>query len=298
MRDPYHIYAQKILRLEELEPLDADPAAREIGNFVHDALEKYARHIMALPAGEQPSFADSFNLLQAYGRESLAPYLDRPAVQTLWWPRFERIANWFLKHQLERNGAMEIAAVEINGALTFTLPGGVFTLSAKADRIDRYTDADNKGQYEIIDYKTGTPPGSSDIMQGLSPQLTLEALMIERGGFSDHDLPASPVAGLSYWQLKGGSPIADIKDLKLNRKPVDRQTLEVLIEKASQGLTDLITHFDTAETAYLSEPHDIGGAKFAPYRHLARQAEWLPEMDIESLDADIAPSAVEKEETA
>ena len=64
---------------------------------------------------------------------------------------------------------------------------------------------------ELIDYKTGSLPSSGEVARGLAPQLPLEALMIERGGFAA--LGSGQVAGLDYWRLSGGDPPGEIKSL-------------------------------------------------------------------------------------
>src|SRR5690606_25417524 len=96
IRDPYAIYARKILRLEPLDPIDADPGAADRGIFVHDALEEFVR----LYPTSVPD--DAERRLIEIGRGALAPHFDRPGVRTFWWPRFERIAAWFVAWHAER----------------------------------------------------------------------------------------------------------------------------------------------------------------------------------------------------
>ena len=43
MRDPYAIYARRVLRLEALEPIAADPGAAERGQFIHQALDAFVK---------------------------------------------------------------------------------------------------------------------------------------------------------------------------------------------------------------------------------------------------------------
>ena len=43
MRDPYAVYARRILLLAPLEPLDADPGGAERGQIIHAALEQFVR---------------------------------------------------------------------------------------------------------------------------------------------------------------------------------------------------------------------------------------------------------------
>ena len=50
IRDPYALYAERILNLRALEPIDADPGAADRGSIVHDVLEDFiAAHPDTLP---------------------------------------------------------------------------------------------------------------------------------------------------------------------------------------------------------------------------------------------------------
>jgi len=129
--DPYSIYARHVLRLRPLEALDADPSAAERGTLIHEVLDAFASdHRDALPN-------DALERLIALGRERFAPLAHRPAVMAFWWPRFERIAAWFIEAERERRSSgMRLRATEASGRLEIGAPAGPFVLSAKADRID------------------------------------------------------------------------------------------------------------------------------------------------------------------
>ena len=65
-----------------------------------------------------------------------APH-SRPGAWAFWWPRFVRIAAWLVaEERAHRSGVVESFS-ECRGSLTLAAPGGPFTLTAKADRIDR-----------------------------------------------------------------------------------------------------------------------------------------------------------------
>ena len=186
-RNPYAIYAKRILKLEPLDTIDADVTAAERGTIIHEALEKF----LSLHKDTWP--ADPLESLLAIGREVFAPFHDRPQVAAFWWPRFERIAAWFIaREQARRQTGIRVLAAECDGAMTFA--NGKFTLRGRADRIDRLPD----GTVAIIDYKTGVLPTMKDVELGYEPQLPLLALMAEAGGFGK--LGALHADQLSYWQ--------------------------------------------------------------------------------------------------
>ncbi|MPZ09432.1 MAG: double-strand break repair protein AddB [Kiloniellaceae bacterium] len=255
MGDPYALYAREILRLRPLDPLDADPGAAERGTLVHAALERFMRlHPRALPA-------TALDDLVGIGAEVFHPIRAKPGAFAFWWPRFLRVATWFVTEERPRRAGIAESFVEIKGALDLDLPGGRFRLTAKADRIDRRTD----GSLEIIDYKTGAPPARSAVDRGFAPQLPLEAAIAAAGGFAG--LPPGPVGALSYWRLSGGTPPGETQAAGQG-DPVQ------LAEEALAGLLRLVAAFDDPTTPYACQPRPERAPRFGDYDHLSRIAEW------------------------
>ncbi len=254
MRDPYAIYARHILRLKALDPLDADPGAAAYGMVMHHILDRFLRdHPEGLPA-------DAAARLIAVGRQAFAGLIGRPGVWAFWWPRFERVARWFVDHEAGRRGAVAASLTEIEGSLTIAAPAGPFTLTAKADRIDRMAD----GSLAVIDYKTGAPPKTKEIVAGYAPQLPLEAAIAGRGGF--RGLAAAPVGELAYWRLGGGEPGGEV--IRVGADPAE------LAAAALAGLERLVAAFDDAATPYRARPRPSAAPRFSDYEHLARVREW------------------------
>ena len=254
MRDPYAIYAQNILRLTALDPLDADPGAAEYGSFVHAALDLFTRqHPRQLPGDALPQ-------LLAIGRQVFAPMLDRPGVRAFWWPRFERIARWFVAEEERRADAIVERFSEVTGTLSIDAPYAPFALTAKADRIDRRTD----GSLVIIDYKTGAPPTDKEVAAGFAPQLPLEAAIAAAGGFDG--IPARAVAGITYWRLRGNDDGGETRDLKGDPSEFALTALA--------GLERLVAVFDQQTTPYAARPRSSVAPRFSDYEHLARIREW------------------------
>jgi ATP-dependent helicase/nuclease subunit B len=135
------------------------------------------------------------------GEELFEPLDAFPAIRALWWPRFQKIAAGF-RRRLRRQRSKDVKQrfLEIGGGVELKLPGLDFRLRGRADRIDLMS----SGSLSVIDYKTGQVPSQKQVDALLSPQLPLEAAMIQRGGFKD--VPAGlPVGDLLYLQLKGGA---------------------------------------------------------------------------------------------
>ena len=252
--DPYSIYARDILRLFKLDPVDADPSAAERGIIIHRILDAFVQeHSRTLPP-------DAEARLLELGRAHFEAAGARPGVLAFWWPRFERIARWFLDTEQDRRPAFLPLATEVEGVLDLEGPAGPFRLTAKADRIDR----SEAGALEIIDYKTGGVPSKSHVGTGRSPQLSLEAAIAEAGGFKG--VAAADVAALAYWKLSGAETAGEITAIG-----GDAGTLA---DAAADGLRALIARFDDPATPYHPVPRPALAPRWNDYAHLARHKEW------------------------
>jgi ATP-dependent helicase/nuclease subunit B len=253
MRDPYAIYARHVLGLKPLDPIDADPGVAERGSFIHQALDEFLRHSPPFPSPGTP-----FDDLIATGRAAFGDALARPSVWAFWWPRFVRIAAWFIETETERRRNGLISFTERQGKLTLSGDGGAFELRAKADRIDLIGST-----LAIIDYKTGSLPGTAEIALGFAPQLPLEAVIAASGGFVD--VPAGTVTELAFWRLSGSDPAGEICAVK----DPETQTAAALA-----GLQRLIRTFDDPATPYRARPQPQWAPRYSDYAHLARLLEW------------------------
>ena len=260
MGDPYALYAREILCLRPLDPLDADPGAAERGTLVHAALERFLK---AHPGDLPP---DALDRLMEIGGEVFHPIRAKPGAFAFWWPRFQRVARWFVAEEAARRAQVTGNFVEIIGGIEFDAPAGPFTLTAKADRIDRRAD----GLLEIIDYKTGAPPNKQRVNSGFAPQLPLEAAIATAGGFKG--LTPAPVGSLTFWRLSGGTPPGEI----LAASDADP---EVLAAEALEGLKRLVAEFDDPATPYACRPRAEMAPRFSDYDHLSRLAEWAVRED-------------------
>ncbi|MEM7169979.1 MAG: double-strand break repair protein AddB [Pseudomonadota bacterium] len=261
MRDPYGLYAEQILRLRKLDPLDADPGAAEWGTLVHRALELFlTRYPDRLPG-------DPYAALISCSKDAFKELTVRPGLWTYSRSRFLRLAKWFCDVESERRDSLSRSTVEVSGCLVLAAPAGPFELTAKADRIDILRD----GTAAILDYKTGEPPKSDQIALGLSPQLPLEGAIALSGGFPD--LPKLDVSDLAFWRLTGGSPAGRIYPVKAPKKG----SLAELIVESLSGLEALVALFDKAETPYPAVPRPEHGPRYSDYHHLARIKEWSSE---------------------
>ena len=260
LRDPYAIHARTILKLSALKPLDEATDASDYGSLVHDGMRRFlTKYGAAWPAGA----ARELRLAMA---QALAEAGLRPALRAWWSPRLDRIADWVAQTEIDRRSlrAPTMIATEAPGTIELIRPGGPFTLTGRADRIERYAD----GTLSILDYKTGSSPTQKDVDAGLAPQLLLEAAMAMQRGFGAE--LAGVTGELVYWHLSGGMDPGKAAPL-FKKNPAD---IPDAVQNAKERLGELIDAFDQPDRAYLSRPHPGLAPRFSDYEQLARVAEW------------------------
>lgn len=234
-RDPYQIHAKHILKLYPLEELNQSFGMAEFGTWVHAILENYVLQTKPLA-----------DLAQAY----LPPTLP-PETKFLWLRAFEDMKQWVEEYlQTQSTHSLE-TLVEKKLIYSFDIEGTIYELVGKADRIDRLHD----GTYEIVDYKTGTPPSKKDVVSGDAPQLALLAYLFEKNN------PHAHVSKLTYVALTGQ---------KINT--FDRGNI---VSHTVDRLKTTLAHYNDGVAGYEVNPYEALRDPYNPYAHLERTVEWL-----------------------
>ncbi len=256
IRDPYYIFAKKILFLDPLPPLAMPPGPAERGILIHDVIGEFAkRYPTRLPPDARAQLIEA-------GDRLFKAYEAYPDVAAFWRPRFEEIVDYYLDWEEERRQNTKKVISETSGKFEKDIPGvGTITLTGRADRIEILKD----GTLAIIDFKTGNPPGTNEARLGKNPQLTLEAAMAAQGAFTD--APAAQTSELLYVALKGlASDDRRIDDDDDNRA-MD------LAEEHLKRVLALIADYCNGRP-YLSRVHVKHAHVVGDYDHLARVREW------------------------
>jgi ATP-dependent helicase/nuclease subunit B len=198
----------------------------------------------------------------ALGREAFAPLNEFPEARAFWWPRFERIARWFVEWEIERRAKVQSVFAEVQGELQVTPD---FLLTARADRIEMLKD----GSFAVLDYKTGEPPGVKEVRIGLAPQLTLQGTILRHGSF-ENTAAGGHISEFLYLKLKGGDPAGSPE-----ARTFDNLSIDQAADRALKKLRELVTKFAIADTPYVSfwRPKWVGRT-YGDYDHLARVREW------------------------
>ncbi len=251
-RDPYAIWAEDVLRLRTLDPMNGPMQANLRGTAIHKALELFEE------SGGEKSEAQLLSLLKAQLEASGTPDTDWLSRQAIW----EMVVAWYL----DWRGGRDVSGglhLEVNGKIDYLIAGEKFVLSAQADRIE--TSA--AGRLTIVDFKTGSSPSDKAISTGFDQQMPLQALIAQRGGFTG--IPGAAVEALEYVEFKGKP-----KARKIGSGRIADMDVPSLTQRADEGVQKLIAAYRQPGAVFTSAPrvqfvkYDFG------YNLLARRAEW------------------------
>jgi len=257
IRDPYSIYAKKVLRLDPLNDLDSRPAQAEFGSALHEALEHYVEGL-GTDQPEVSAIVSAFETaLARFGFEAFQIAKDRARLRKI----AANITDWIIKR---RGQGWDVAAVEKRARHSFK--DFEFTLTCKADLIER-----NPSGYAILDYKTGVPPSVKVLNAGFEPQLPLTGYLVEQGAFET--VPKASVSQLGYIRLKGTG--ADkVENIVTKPDAKHGQVSEDYIQDAVDNLKHLVEYFQDPDSIYHSQPRIQYSHDYGDYDLLARRAEW------------------------
>jgi ATP-dependent helicase/nuclease subunit B len=245
IRDPYAVYARRILRLEHLDPIGAVAGPAQRGIAVHKAIERFGD---GDDAGELIRLLDEELRWNGIAPERRAADRERLRVSV------QALIAWFA----ERRSREAVVYRETKGRL----PVDDVVLTGIADRIEI-----GPGHAAILDFKTGKPPTDAQVNSGLSPQLLLEAAMLGAGVFDG--VPAARVTELVYWRFGNAEPTPSVV--------VAEGGAHEAGQKALGSLRGLLARYADPAQAFLSKPRVQFLKPYAEYDHLARRKEWADE---------------------
>lgn len=262
MQDPYWLYANAILKLKPLQPLDREPGAAERGQLVHAVVEKFVNQYPSdLPDNAR-------ELLREMAVQLIAEFAPDAALRALWLPQIWRMTDWFCQQEATLRENVVDQFTELDGMHGFEAGGESVNLTARADRIDRL----QSGSFRIVDYKTG---GASLMAlhdkhgkqrKGYRPQLYLEGWIAQQGGFEQ--LPAGSVEELLYMRLSGGDPPGALIG------PSGNVDVSQEIQHAADGARTLIASYLNPAQVYPARAGEEAWNRKGDYDHLSRWREW------------------------
>lgn len=244
--NPYVIYANRVLKLNELNPLQVTSFASLRGSIMHQIVHRFVDKVR-----HEPKTCTQENLMTT-AEAILASAPVAFHLKRLWLVQLKGMAEEFVAQELERAKLASPAALETEGQVQ--LPDTEFVLTARCDRIDQLHDG---GALAVYDYKTGAIPSMAEIKRR-DKQIPLTAKMLEFGGFSQFPVPA--VAAAAYIKIGKSTEV----------KTVDKE----LFDETWEGLVYLIQRFEDPATGYISRLNMYQMPYGEAFDHLARYGEW------------------------
>jgi ATP-dependent helicase/nuclease subunit B len=262
-RDPYAVYAKRILKLQPFEGFSNEADLRVRGTIFHAVLEEFSHQISNHTA------ADLEDLLAEILARKFAESGLPAETAILWKDRFARIIKHYVEWEIEHGQNVTLRQIEASAKCV--LPGDIpFQLTGRADRIDQLKD----GSVDIIDFKTGTSPSAREARSLLDPQLPLEAYAVMKSGFKE--IQSNSVRSLKYVRLKPADRlIVDQVEAKPTTRDPEPLSAEQLGQKAADELAQLLHELYHNKIGFKSRTipkmdRDYTG----DYNHLARVSEW------------------------
>lgn len=248
IRDPYTIYARKILRLNALDEPGAPVDMRDRGQTLHSFMERFTKATMHI---EWPGQIAAGAIYDRLADEVIEELNAPPATAASWRARIQRVRPWFLRGEEQRRAVGDPIAVETKGETK--LPNGA-TLSGIADRVDQLHD----GRLAIYDYKAGKAPSVKQ-EPVYDHQLLLLAEMAEAGAFKD--VNPGPAEVLAYLSLSGSDDGG--KETAIGRKEGELGELSKWLDRYYAPDMPFLARVSPEKTAWAGD-----------YDHLSRHGEW------------------------
>ncbi len=248
VQDPYAFYAKKVLNLKALNGLDAEFGPRERGSLIHDVIAGLAeKYPTSWPTQAIPDFIAAME-------KGLHNFCVPPETRAIMATRIPGLAADYYRFEKERRAVYGQPLVEVKGE--WQVAG--INIITRADRIDRVGDG-----IVILDYKTGEAPSPKRVELGLKPQLPIEAVIVEAGGFAA--LGKKAVQGLAHIEINEGKSEFKYKDAKIDPASIKAVHLP--------GITNFINAF-LADPVFHAAPRPQILPPSPDYARLERVAEW------------------------
>lgn len=255
-KNPFAIYAKRVLRLKKPEEIARGVDKSDWGTLVHELLQRFLTERVA-HRGRELLF------LNELSDELLRSLQDFPVVKNFWSTMLYESCDWFWQ-QYEELPLLESHG-EVAGQAMIAHQGGDFCLTARADRLDIFSD-----RICLLDYKTGQVATTTKRQAGESLQLPLEGLIAKKGGFAPLQGRAIGNIDLELWRVKGRDSAVVLFDKVSGKGKNNAKDMEQLIEQAEEKLNELLTNlFDPAMGFEAQEGQD-----YNDYDLLAREGEW------------------------
>lgn len=247
INNPYKFYAKYILKLREIREINQVKNIK--GNVTHNIYQTF---------GGIQNECDFYKLEKKAKEVILGWHLDIKDIG-MWYFLIKNIIKFWLDNT---NKDSKIFS-EIYGECELKFDDDhKLNLCCRADRIDV-----SNGLMTIIDYKTGKPPSDNSIKKGEKPQLVLEALIAQEGGFN---VDTKDISSAEFWFVNG--KIINFLSAECSNKK-EIKDINELVKQAKTEISKLIKKY-IIELAPYSVNMNTKIYSGDPYVHLSRLKEW------------------------
>ena len=248
--NPYEIYAKHVLGLWEQNPLGGGNDSQGRGTVVHRILQLFVAE-----TADDINECTADRLMEIAEREFNAVELPVHA-RRFWSAQLKGISDEYVRQERARRDRALPWIQEERGEHEF--PDIGFTLTARADRIDRKAD-----RFILYDYKTGAIPNASQIAR-YDKQIPLTAIMVEKGGFGG----------------PSGGTVAQSAYIGVGREALEREVRRTgkegvdLFAEDWDNLKRMMAAYLDESTAFIARRNPAARDFGQAYHHLARFGEW------------------------
>ena len=254
IRDPYAVYAKRILGLTPLDPLEEITDGGDRGTLFHAVLATFSDEVA-------PDGSDAEGVWQAASERALERFAHAPEAQAVWRQRLELVGPAAIAELRAGLGAVTKRLAEVSAEAEVWQE---HILRGRIDRVDVLAD----GTVAVIDYKTSAkPPSRRQVETLMEPQLPLEAGLLGLGALAD--IPReTPVSELAYIQL--GQPGDPFKRTNVTGDEGGAQQGA----EALARLRALLAFYAEPGNGYLARARMQLESEASDYDHLSRADEW------------------------
>lgn len=254
--NPYELYVQQILKLEERPVRTSETFAARRGTLLHQLVQDFVSATPQNPLDWLMQRTEDLIKEQDFiGLEALNVRYGVARMMQRFCDQEQKFSG--LENRLEVMGQWEVSGVQIRG---------------RADRLL----LDREG-VRILDYKSGSFPAAKSLLLRYEWQLPVLALMVRAGAFGT----TKAIVDVGYWSI-GGSKNDRLQWL-LPKLMNDGG--EDFLADVSLQLSQRLSEMQQSDAAFPALPDPECLPSFLAFDHLTRAEEWL-EQPTESEDED------------
>ena len=262
-KDPYAVYADRILKLKALDKIEKPSEAAAKGTLIHRILE------LVIQKSAKPDKSLFTEIATQELNKMVLSFRERSIITH----KLKSIGEWFIQKQAEHN----ITEIKTECRGEMKIPND-WVISGTADRID----FDEEGNCYIIDYKSGGSPSAKDMIEGREMQLPLEAWMAAEGAFAGKKAEAK---ALEIWRISGQfTPFGSSEQQGGEvARSITGDDLEAAINNNKETALKLMQIFADENFAYFCFPDSTKPPqkKYNDYAYFERLDEWTIHGDLD-----------------